>query len=292
MQKALARFLRHHRAEGHAKKTILYYESSITLFIKFCQERGYSSDLADLDADTVREWMTDQRDRGLAEHTVAARVRALKIWTRWLVAEDRIERDPLRNLKTPKLPDKAKSTLSPAEVDRLLSLCNRKTENGRRDLAIMLLLFSTGLRAAEIVSLQANDIDWDKGLITIKRGKGGKFRVVPLGSKVERALDRYLDGRDTGALFLTRDGQPITYVTLRQMLRRYSEKTNIHANPHKWRHSSAIQYLRSGGRIENLRAMLGHSSLQITLHYARIAGVDLAEAHETADPTKALKTRG
>jgi integrase/recombinase XerD len=75
------------------------------------------------------------------------------------------------------------------------------------------------------------------------------------------------------------------------MLTRLEAKTGVHCNPHKWRHSSAIQYLRNGGKVESLRAMLGHTTLTMTLHYARIAGVDLAAAHETADPARSLKVR-
>ncbi len=108
---------------------------------------------------------------------------------------------------------------------------------------------------------------------------------------MERALDRYLDGREAGPLFLTDDGQVLTLFGFQEMLRRRGKKAGVHANPHKWRHSAAVQYLRSGGRVETLRAMLGHSTLDMTLHYARIAGVDLVEAHQAVDSTKALKTR-
>jgi integrase/recombinase XerD len=75
------------------------------------------------------------------------------------------------------------------------------------------------------------------------------------------------------------------------MLKRYEGWTGIHCNPHKFRHTAAITYLRNGGRVETLRAMLGHSKIDQTLHYARIAGVDLAAAHELADPARSLKTR-
>ena len=134
------------------------------------------------------------------------------------------------------------------------------------------------------------------GLATIRQGKGKKSRVIPLGPKVEKALTRYLDytnrpDNSDGPLFLTDDGEPRAYTDLKEVFKRKERKTGIHANPHKFRHSAAIQYLRSGGRVETLRTMLGHSTLDMTLHYARIAGVDLTAAHETADPTKALKSK-
>lgn len=161
----------------------------------------------------------------------------------------------------------------------------------------MLLLFSTGLRAAEIVGLREADIDADQGLLVVRRGKGGKFRVVPLGRPVEKALLKYLahprrEQQPQGnSLFLTDEGDPMGVNTLQLMLRRRGRQAGAHATPHKWRHSAAIQYLRGGGRVEALKAMLGHSTLDMTLHYARLAGADLTMAHERADPVKSLKIR-
>ncbi len=291
MEKSLQRYLRWHRSAGHSPKTIRHHETTIRLFIRWCAETGYPTAVDQLETDTARAWVEAQRSRGLSDHSIATRIRSLRAWTHWLVEEEWLDKDPFRRLKVPKADDTAKPTLTPADVDRLLGTCNKKTENGRRDLAVMLLLFSTGLRAAELSSLQVEDVDWQRGLITVKRGKGGKFRVVPLGGKVERAIDRYLDGRTTGPLFLTEGGSSLSYAALREILRRRGNKAGVRANPHKWRHSAAIQYLRAGGRVENLRAMLGHTTLDMTLHYARIAGVDLAEAHQSVDPTKALKAR-
>jgi len=291
METSLQRYLRFQRFSGHTTKTIGNHKTNISLFIRWCMEQGHSTVISDLDAELVREWIEDQRSRNLSSHTIASRIRSLKAWTHWLAEEEWLSTNPLQRLKIPKADDKAQATLTPEEVDRLLATCDKKTYTGKRDFALMLLLFSTGLRAAELTGLQAEDVDWQHGLIIVKRGKGGKFRVVPLGPKVERALDKYLDGRDTGPLFLTDDGQPLSYSGLRELLRRRGAKAGVHANPHKWRHSAAIQYLRAGGRVENLRVMLGHTTLDMTLHYARIAGSDLAEAHQTVDPTKTLKTR-
>ncbi len=168
---------------------------------------------------------------------------------------------------------------------------------GARDFAIMLLLFSTGLRVAEVSGLHIDDVDADKGLVLMRHGKGGKFRVVPLGYTVAKAIDKYLrhpqrrEGAAQGTLFLADDRTPLTTNGLQLMLKRRGGAIGIHANPHKWRHSAAIQYLRSGGKVEALKTMLGHSTLDMTLHYARIAGVDLAEAHATADPARSLKVR-
>jgi site-specific recombinase XerD len=294
MERSLQRFLRHHRAGGHSADTIQWHSDGVGNLIGFLKAKGYPVTVDDLDADYVRDWIAEQQERGLAQMTIAARVKSVKALTRWLVSEEWLAKDPLARLKAPKVDDVPKETLSPAEVDTLLRSCNRATLVGVRDTAIMLLLFSTGLRASELIRLQPGDIDWDRGLITIRRGKGGKLRVIPMGPKVEKALDRYLSHpkrKDGDTVFLSRDGKPFTRVALRAVLRRRGDQAGIHCNPHKWRHSAAIAYLRNGGRVETLKTLLGHSKLDQSMHYARIAGVDLTTAHETADPTRSLRTR-
>jgi site-specific recombinase XerD len=296
VERSLARYLRHHRAEGASPHTLKFHKEGAGGYVAWLKATGRSVDLADVDADTAREWIEDMRDRGLAQATANRRVRSLKALTRWAAEEEWLDKDPLRKLKPPKVDDNPKPTLCPEEVERLLATCDRKTVTGARDFAILLLLFSTGLRATELTGLRAGDVDWDRGLVAVRHGKGGKYRVVPLGGKAERGLDKYLDHpmrrKQAGdSLFLTDEGEPMGYVALRQMLERRGARAGVHANAHKWRHSAAITYLRQGGRIETLKAMLGHSTIDMTLHYARIAGVDLTTAHETADPTRSLRTR-
>lgn len=295
MEKSLARYLRYHRARGSSPKTLSHHDGSIRLFVAWCRQHDYPTDVQDLTADMVREWMTDQRDRALSDSTVATRLRSLKAFTAWLADEEWIPKNPLKKIKMPREADTAKELLSPGEVDKLLTACSsHQYRNGRRDYAIILALYSTGLRAAELLALRVADIDYGRGLITVRRGKGGKGRVVPLGSKVDRAIDRYLAGRNTSQgdlIFLTDDGAPMSYVALRQMLRRRGDMAGVKANAHKFRHSFAVAYLRGGGKLETLRSIMGHSTFDLTLHYARLAGVDIAEAHERADPARLLRSR-
>lgn len=295
MKKELERYIRWHRASGHSPKTVRWHEQSIQGLIAFLQEHGYPTEVEELHVDFVREWLDEQRKRELSDHTIATRVRSLRAFTRWLLEEEWIDKDPLRRLRAPKAEDRPKNILSPAEIDSILEACDRDTITGIRDRAIILTLYSTGLRASELLSLRLEDIDQEKGLITIRKGKGGKYRLVPLGHKVDRAITRYLarrqHGKHSSVVFLTDEGEALSYVGLRHMLRRRGDRAGIHANPHLFRHSFAVAYLRSGGRLETLRAIMGHSSFELTLHYARLAGVDLAAAHDTADPTRSLKTR-
>jgi site-specific recombinase XerD len=295
MEKSLQRYLRWHKANGHSPKTIHWHTQTIEAFICYLREHSYSTDIEELHIEAVREWVAEQQERELSPHTIATRVRSLRAFTRWLLEEEWIDRDPLKRLRAPKAEEKPKEILTPADVDSLLAVCGKDTANGLRDRALILALYSTGLRATELVSLRLEDLDYDRGLITIRKGKGGKFRLVPLGPKVEKAIARYLARRqgkeDNSYLFLSDEGQPLSYVALRQILRRRGAKAGIRCHAHQFRHSFAVAYLRNGGRLETLRAIMGHSAYELTLHYARLAGVDLAAAHDTADPTRSLKAR-
>jgi integrase/recombinase XerD len=297
MEKAVGRYLRWHKAMGHSARTIRFVDTTLDLCRRWLAANGHSTQIDEFDVEAARDWVADMQERGLSPATVASRVRALKAFTHWLTEEEYLDRDPLRKLRVPKTGDIPKPTLAPQDVDALLNTCDNKTITGARDYALMLMLYSTGIRASEICGLSLSDIDWDKGLVAIRKGKGAKYRVVPLGQKVERAIERYLahkgrpDAKEDGPLFLTDEGEPLAYTGLKEMLRRRGNKAGIRANAHKFRHSAAVTYLRNGGRLETLRLMLGHSDYSTTLHYARLAGSDVAEAHSTADPAKALKHR-
>ena len=297
VSKGFERYLRHHRAAGSSPPTLEWHTQSLGQFLRYLADHGHTGEVEDLAADDLRGFIDALRAKGLAQSSVSTKMCSVKAWGRWLLAEEYVPRDPFAKVKRIRKEDKAKETLTPGEVDRLLAVCDRKRVTGARDFAAMLLLFSTGLRAAEIMGLAVEDVDFDKGLVLVRRGKGGKFRQVPLSRPVEKALLRYLahpnrgGEEDSGSLFLTDEGTPLTLGGLQQMFKRRGASAGIHANPHKWRHSAAIQYLRGGGRVEMLKTMLGHSTLDMTLHYARIAGVDLTTAHETCDPARSLKTR-
>lgn len=297
MERTVPQYLRWHRSVGHSGRTVWFYETTLDLLRRWLETQGHSTKIDDLHISTVRDWIAGMQERELSPATIASRVRAVKAFAHWLAEEELLERDPLRKLKVPRVGEIAKATLTPDDVDRLLATCDRKTLIGLRDSSLMLLLFSTGLRAAEICGLRVGDIDWKKGLIIVRRGKGGKFRVVPLGQGVERALHKYLAHKarpntgEDGFLFLTDDGRPLAYTGLKEMLRRHGNKAGIDANAHKWRHSAAVAYLRNGGRLEHLRLLLGHAEYRTTLGYARLAGTDVAEAHANVDPTKTLKHR-
>ncbi len=293
MEGMLARYLRWQKASGHSPRTIKTHQQNIQYFIDWCRAQGYGTFVEDLSVDIAREYVNSMLDRGLSTHTAATRTRSLKAFSRWMYLEEWVAKDPLTRLKLPKTIDIPKPVLDPKDVDKILSTCSKDTTNGLRDAAIILMLYSTGIRANELVALHREDIDPQQGLILIRKGKGGKFRVVPLGSRVDKAVTRYLAQRTDPLpnLFLTDEGTAITYWTVKEILRRKEKHVGKHLHAHLFRHTFAIQYLRNGGKLETLKAIMGHTEYEMTLHYARIAGVDVAAGHELADPARSLKNK-
>ena len=298
VSKAIERYLRYHKAAGNSPKTIKWHETSLIQFAAFLATENHSGALDDLCADDLRGYIAQLQGRELSQSSVATKARSMKAWGKWLVLEGYISRDPFARVQQPRVDDTPKPTFTPQEVDRLLEACRGETtRTGLRDFAVLLLLFSTGLRASEVVGLRVEDVNWDKGVIIVQRGKGGKLRVVPLGRPVEKLLTKYLDSPKrkpkpgVATLFVTYYGEAFTYDTLYQAVKARGLTAGVEVNPHKFRHSCAIQYLRNGGKIETLRAMLGHTSLRMTLHYARIAAVDMTTAHDSCDPARSLKIR-
>jgi integrase/recombinase XerD len=195
------------------------------------------------------------------------------------------------------------------EVQRMLKACiysreahprNRRSfimrlPNSHRDQVIILTLLDTGLRAMEQCKLLIDNIDLKTGRVEVKHGviggaKGGKGRTVYLGKITRRALWRYLvereDANDPEALvFLAKNDRPFNPNSLRQLVRAIADRSEVkNAYPHKFRHTFAITYLRSGGDIFTLQALLGHNSLEMVRHYAQIAEVDIEQVHRKASP--------
>ena len=165
----------------------------------------------------------------------------------------------------------------------------------KRDKAILLTLLDTGLRASELCALRVEDVDMKSGRVSVRPGeagkaKGGKGRVVFMGKSARRFLWRYLVDREDGndpdsPLFVGKFNRPFNRDALRQLINSLGAKVGIKkCHPHRFRHTFAITYLRSGGDIFTLKALLGHGSLDMVEHYARIAEVDVEQAHRKASP--------
>lgn len=260
------------RAERKSPATIKSYEQGVLAFLRWCDSSGAQPTL---DKKTVQTFISDLLDSGNSAKTASARRLALRRFAVWLVDEGELPADPLAGMKQPKVDRKVVEALSDDELKSLIKACHGREFTDRRDEAIVRLMAETGMRAGEVVGLQVDDVDLKRGLVTVRRGKGGKGRITPFGPQTATAIDRYIRSRrthrlaDTGKLWLGADNwRDFNYFGLRHALQRRAEAAGIRDfHQHKMRHTAATRWLRAGGSEGGLMAVAGWSTRDMIDRY-------------------------
>jgi site-specific recombinase XerD len=295
------------RAEGKSEKTILSSISAVRYFADFVRSLGIATDAKFITAEHLRLFIrhlqqvnkylehpySRTQEQRLSPHSVNTYVRAIRAFWSWLAAEELIEENALARVKPPKVPKRITRTLSDKEMLRLVSSVDLASCNGFRDRVIVLVLLDCALRAGELVSLTVDDIDFAQGVMKVK-GKGSKERMVPFGARVAKELWKYLlkhrpqpEVPSCQNLFLTRNGRPLTVNRVEKVVRSLKEKAGLSGlklSPHTLRHTGATAFLRSGGDCFALQKLLGHTSLDMTRHYADLADTQVKAAHRLHSP--------
>jgi integrase/recombinase XerD len=222
----------------------------------------------------------------------------LKGFFKWLARGRRIPANPAEELELPRKPLRLPArVLLVSEVEHLILQADTTTPWGIRDRAILEVLYSTGMRRSELAFLAVNDWNRDRGTISIRQGKGGRDRVVPMGARAAAWLGRYLEGvrpglargPDEESLFLTDYSERFEKNRLGDLVRRYLDWAGI-ATPgacHLLRHACATHMLENGADIRYIQALLGHADLRSTQIYTQVSIVKLKEVHAATHPTGA-----
>jgi integrase/recombinase XerD len=246
----------------------------------------------EIDRQILAELLVDNVRTGFGARSSARQLSALRGFFRFLVRERVIAADPTTLVDTPRLGRKLPRTLSFDEVERLLATPDVSTDRGARDAAMIQLMYASGLRVSELVTLRVSDLDLARGVVT-PRGKGDKQRLVPIGEVAIAHLTRYLrDVRPramrpppTSFAFVSR-GTRMTRQGFWKLLKRYAAAAGIRTplSPHKLRHSFATHLLRGGADLRAVQAMLGHADLGTTEIYTHVARDQVAAAHLRSHP--------
>jgi site-specific recombinase XerD len=279
------------RAEHKAPKTIALYLGSVRAYLRWCEA---TSQAPQVSKSAAQAWIAHLFEGGAEPATAYARLKSLRQFTKWLAAESEIEADPLEHMANPKLDHKVVNALDDDQLQRLIKACSGTSLVARRDEAVVRLMIDTGARAGEVAGLTLADVDLKEGLVTIRRGKGGKGRVAPFGDQTGIALDRYLrlarrEGRlstvDNSALWVgAHRGKTFGYDGLAGMLKRRASAAgieNFHA--HLLRHTFATRWKARRGSDDGLMAIAGWSSRAMIDRYAGAAA-----ASRAADEARAL----
>ncbi|HWT49137.1 MAG TPA: tyrosine-type recombinase/integrase [Mycobacterium sp.] len=266
------------KAGGKAARTRHLYAETVRFYTAWLTEQGVAADLSGLTKTNVIDWLSDLRDRGLADSTVSYRFRALHRFAGWLVAEKIVEADPLAGITVDRPEPTPVPVLSDTELTELIRACQGNGFRERRDEALIRLLIDTGLRVSELVGIDTADLDLDAETVTVT-GKGNRQRPLYFGSRTALALDRYLRARrghrhaGQAALFLGERGR-FTTDGVRERMKtraRLAGLDPMKVHPHAFRHSWAHDWRLHGGDSEDLKRLAGWRSDAMLSRYGASA---------------------
>ncbi len=287
--------------KGFSRNTLEAYRNDLNQFQEFLQERlnGLPNGISPwgkVDLNLLNEYVVDLRDRkGYRDTTSARKVAAIKSFFSFLLLNGEIAEDPTESLGSPRVGRTLPKYLGEDEVARLLEQAAQAgTPESRRDATILELLYATGLRVSELVSLNVPDIDFQESYIRCW-GKGSKERIVYLYPKAVTELQSYLDtarvtllGSHKGetALFVNHRGERLTRQWVWNILKTYSKKAGIDQDitPHTLRHSFATHLLQNGASLRHVQELLGHSSISTTQVYTHLTNHHLRQEYEKSHP--------
>ncbi|HWQ68875.1 MAG TPA: tyrosine recombinase XerC [Patescibacteria group bacterium] len=251
----------------------------------------------EIDSLAIRAFVADLHRRGIARSSIARKLATLRSFFRYLCREGVVAANPAKLVSTPKLPKRLPAHLSVDEVDRLLVSPGEEDAAGARDMAILELFYASGIRLSELTGLDVRDMDIREGLVRVK-GKGGKERIVPVGSKAIASLRRYLDWRsdlihgskrdtpEPTALFLNRLGGRLSQRGAARIVLKYLNRSGLgpKITPHGLRHSYATHLLQAGADLRAIQELLGHSRLSTTQRYTHLNLDHLMAVYDKAHP--------
>ena len=279
---------------GLSKNTIESYSRDISSLTAFLDKEGISDPVAVSERE-IAAFFEHLRKKKLSPRSVARNIVSLKQFFRFLLIENVITEDPMRNTVSPKPAKTLPHTLSLSEVETLLREPEKgKSEKALRDRAMLEVLYATGVRVSELVSLELNRVNLDHGYV-ITLGKGSKERIVPIGDAAIRktrdylsdARPRLLRGRNSEYLFVTsRTASKMSRQRFWRIIKDYALEAGIHSHitPHVLRHSFATHLLERGADLRAIQAMLGHSDISTTQIYTYVEKERLKRIHKKAHP--------
>jgi integrase/recombinase XerD len=272
---------------GLARNTIEAYARDLADFARFMEPRGL---LQDLSAEDISAFMVDLARQGRSARSAARTLSGLRGFFRFMRRERIMTEDPTAMVSGPRLGRRLPRALSEADVRALIEAPPQASARGLRDRAMLALMYASGLRVTELVTLKLVDLDRERGVVTPK-GKGGKTRVVPVGEVALEAIQVYLQVRSfhprathSPILFLSPRGQAFTRQGFWKMVRTYALGLGLTVYPHKLRHSFATHLLRGGADLRAVQAMLGHADLGTTEIYTKVADDHIRRAYDKAHP--------
>ena len=282
--------------KGSSGNTVAAYRNDLQQLAEFIGTIPGSNGWESVDRTAIQDFILDLKQRGYSETSVARKVAATRSFFAFLSAEGTVADNPTEGLTSPRVGKTLPKAISPNEVDELLEQpARRATPEAKRDRAMLELLYATGMRVTELVSLDVSSVTADESSPFVRcLGKGAKERTIPIHDQAFEALTDYLDegrpvlirGKDEPALFLNRRGDRLTRQGFWLILKGYARDANLgeDVTPHTLRHSFATHMLRGGMPLRNVQEMLGHANISTTQVYTHLTSEHVREVYEKAHP--------
>lgn len=277
--------------KGLTKNTLEAYSRDINTYLEFLENSG-RTELRQVRPTDVANFIAGLKSAGLAPRSRARALSAVRMFHRFLVVENYCELNPTAVIESPRVPGKLPSVLSTADVDALLNAPSGSSPADIRDRAMLQLLYATGLRVSELVSLKLSDVNLQAGYL-LTSGKGEKERLIPVGEAAKQAVAEYLAVSRGGPvplesrfLFLSRFGEKMSRQAFWNIIKKRALEAGILKNisPHSLRHSFATHLLENGADLRSVQMMLGHADLATTQIYTHLSGDRLKKIHKQLHP--------
>ncbi|MFC1984126.1 tyrosine recombinase XerC [Chloroflexota bacterium] len=293
MQAVFNKYINYLEAERNASPyTVRNYTTDLLGFFQFLRDKEIDS-LKEVDRLTLRDYLSHLMENGFVKASIARKLSAIRSFYRYLLREEIIATSPVATTSSPKLDRRLPSFLTREEINRLLEAPNLSTPQGLRDRALLELLYASGLRVSELVSLNLEQVNLDTNEIRVW-GKGSKERIVLMGQPAARALTAYLrQGRpellgkkESSALFLNRYGRRLIERRVQRILEKYTNIAGMgkRVYPHMLRHTFATHLLDGGADLRVVQELLGHASLSSTQIYTHVSKSQARKVYLSAHP--------
>ncbi len=298
----LQRYLAFLEERNYSAHTVRTRDNYLRYFIAWCDERGLTRP-QQLDRPILERYQRHlfyhRKADGdpLATSSQHARIIPIRHWLQWLVKQGHLRYSPAADLDLPRMEHRLpKAILTAREAEAVLAVPNVQTALGLRDRAMLETLYSTGMRRLEVIGLHVHDLDFERGTVMIRQGKGKKDRMIPIGERALAWIAAYRDGarsglvagKDEGTLFLTSAGEALGPTHLTRLVMDLVDKAAVgkRGSCHLFRHTVATLMLENGADIRFIQAMLGHVCLTTTQIYTQVSIRQLKAIHTATHPGK------
>lgn len=275
------------KIRGLSKNTTLSYKRDLEKFRSFLLKEKIST-YEEINSDTCSRWIGDLYLNEIDAKSIQRHISSLKGFFSFLIKNNIVINSPMSNIVSPKATKKLPNVLSPEEIEILVSFSPKSTQDFR-DIAIIELIYSSGLRVSEATNVKLEDFEDNRNFLRVL-GKGSKTRLVPVGQYANDAISAWLEKRnsihsESKYLFLNLRGKKISTRSVQERIRKISVIQGLPpVNPHMLRHSFATHLLESSGDLRSIQELLGHSSLSTTQIYTKLDYQHLMSVYEKAHP--------